>query len=38
MENLSVLDIEDYRLIMDNSGNFPSLIVNEAESELILDK
>ena len=37
MENFSVLVIEDYRLIMDDSVNMPSLIVNDvkvAESKL----
>ena len=38
MENFSVLDIEDYRLIIDDSVNIYLLIVNdlkEAESKLI---
>ena len=41
MENFSALVIEDYRLIMDDSVNIPSLIINdakEAESKLIPEK
>ena len=41
MENFSVFVIKDYQLIMDDSVNIPSLIVNdviEAEMKLIPEK